>query len=51
MIAPMHRMPHRLYRTAQVRELDRIAIEEYGIPSDELMRRAGAAAFAELQQR
>lgn len=47
----MHRMPHRLYRTAQVRELDRIAIEEYGIPSDELMRRAGAAAFAELQQR
>lgn len=47
----MHRLPHRLYRAAQVRELDRIAIEEVGIPSDELMRRAGEAAFAELRQR
>lgn len=44
-------MPHRLYRAAQVRELDRIAIEECGIPSDELMARAGAAAFAELRRR
>lgn len=44
-------MPHRLYRAAQVRELDRIAIEEYAIPSDELMRRAGVAAFSELRRR
>lgn len=44
-------MPHRLYRTAQVRELDRIAIEERGIPADELMGRAGRAAYAELRRR
>lgn len=47
----MHRLPHHLYRAEQVRELDRVAIEEYGVPSAELMARAGAAAFAALRSR
>lgn len=38
-----------LYRAEQVRELDRIAIEQAGIPAAELMRRAGEAAFAVLR--
>ncbi len=37
-----------LYSAEQVRELDRITIEEYGVPGFELMSRAGAAAFAQL---
>ncbi len=44
----MTALPNTLYRAAQVRELDRIAIEEYGIPGSTLMGRAGAAAFAGL---
>ncbi len=44
-------LPHSLYRATQVRELDRIAIEEQGIPGATLMARAGQAAFAFLQQR
>jgi ADP-dependent NAD(P)H-hydrate dehydratase / NAD(P)H-hydrate epimerase len=47
----MHPLPHHLYRAAQVRELDRLAIEEYGIPAVALMERAGAAAFGVLQWR
>jgi NAD(P)H-hydrate epimerase len=43
-------LPHALYRAAQVRELDRIAIEEQGIPGATLMQRAGEAAFASLQR-
>lgn len=39
-----------LYRATQVRELDRYAIEQLGIPGLELMQRAGAAAFAALQR-
>lgn len=35
-----------LYRAAGVRELDRLAIEEHGIPGYELMTRAGAAVLA-----
>lgn len=38
-------LPDSLYRAEQVRELDRIAIEERGIPGHTLMERAGAAAF------
>lgn len=41
----------RLYRAKQVRELDRLAIEEHGIPGYELMQRAGQAAFDALRQR
>jgi hydroxyethylthiazole kinase-like uncharacterized protein yjeF len=44
-------LPHDLYRAEQVRELDRIAIEEEGIPGRRLMERAGGAAFAELKRR
>ena len=44
------RQPYALYRAAQVRELDRIAIEEYGIPGETLMERAGAAAFRVLRE-
>jgi ADP-dependent NAD(P)H-hydrate dehydratase / NAD(P)H-hydrate epimerase len=44
-------LPHALYRAEQVRALDRAAIEEHGIPGDELMRRAGAAAYALLRAR
>ncbi len=40
-----------LYTAAQVRELDRIAIGEEGIPGLTLMRRAGAAVFREVQAR
>jgi ADP-dependent NAD(P)H-hydrate dehydratase / NAD(P)H-hydrate epimerase len=38
------------YTASAVRELDRIAIEQHGIPAFELMQRAGAAALAALQQ-
>lgn len=38
-------LPHNLYRAAQVRELDRTAIEGLGIPGLALMERAGGAAF------
>ncbi|MCF6323454.1 MAG: NAD(P)H-hydrate dehydratase [Gammaproteobacteria bacterium] len=47
----MSLLPHTLYRAADVRELDRIAIEEFSIPGIELMTRAGAAAFAVLSSR
>ena len=36
---------NRLYTAAQVRELDRCAIEDHGIPGLELMERAGRAVF------
>ncbi|MGR9107442.1 MAG: NAD(P)H-hydrate dehydratase [Gammaproteobacteria bacterium] len=42
--------PMALYRAEQVRSMDRVAIEELGIPGLELMHRAGDAAFAVLQQ-
>ena len=38
-------LPYALYRAEQVREFDRIAIEEFGIPGVELMQRAGQQAF------
>lgn len=43
--------PADLYRAAGVRELDRVAIQEQGIPGFTLMSRAGAAAFALLRVR
>jgi len=45
------RLPSALYTATQVRELDRQAIERFGIPAPELMARAGAAAFALLRER
>ena len=44
-------LPAELYTAAQVRELDRLAIEEHGIPSLTLMERAGADAFEALRTR
>jgi ADP-dependent NAD(P)H-hydrate dehydratase / NAD(P)H-hydrate epimerase len=41
----------KLYRAAQVRGLDRLAIEGHGIPGYELMNRAGQAAFRILRAR
>jgi len=38
-------LPIALYTAVQVRELDRIAIEERGIPGIKLMKRAGRAIF------
>jgi len=40
-----------VYQPEQVRELDRIAIEELGIPGYELMCRAGQAAFDAAHER
>lgn len=44
-------LPVALYRGADVRELDRRAIEEQGIAGYSLMTKAGEAAFAILRQR
>lgn len=44
-------LPRALYTASQVRELDRIAIEEHGIPAGHLMQRAGRAALAALLAR
>ena len=46
----MHR-PGRVYTAAEVRQLDRTAIETHGIPGISLMRRAGRAAFETLRRR
>ena len=40
----MHRLPVEIYSVATVREIDRTAIEDEGIPGYTLMTRAGAAA-------
>lgn len=45
------RLPYALYCAAQVRELDRTAIEDHGIPGAELMARAGRAAYDLLRER
>jgi len=42
-------LPEALYSANQVRELDRMAIAEHGIPGHVLMQRAGAAAFLLLR--
>ncbi|HET8552318.1 MAG TPA: NAD(P)H-hydrate epimerase, partial [Gammaproteobacteria bacterium] len=44
-------LPVDLYRAADVREMDRRAIEEHGLGDGELMERAGAAAFAAMRRR
>ncbi|MEE8428422.1 MAG: NAD(P)H-hydrate dehydratase [Gammaproteobacteria bacterium] len=40
-----------LYSTAQVRELDRVTIEEFGIPGYTLMTRAGAGVLRVVRER
>ncbi len=47
----LSRLPRRLYSPAQTRELDRIAIQDCGIPGYQLMCRAGRAAFDLLSLR
>jgi NAD(P)H-hydrate epimerase len=47
----MKSQPQELYRADQVRELDRIAIEDRGINGFELMNRAGQAAFRVMLER
>lgn len=41
----MQKLPEKLYTAEQVREMDRIAIEDIGIPGIDLMRKAGLAIF------
>jgi NAD(P)H-hydrate epimerase len=41
-------LPENIYSVEQVRELDRLAIEEHGIAGYELMQRAGLATFQQL---
>lgn len=45
----MSSIENNIYLTQQVRKLDRIAIEEFNIPSFTLMQRAADAAFKEIQ--
>ena len=44
-------LPYALYTAAQVREFDRIVIEEYAIAGADLMERAGAGACRWMQRR
>ncbi len=46
----MQKIENQIYLAHQVRELDRIAIEEFNIPSFTLMQRAADAGFKEIQQ-
>ena len=46
----MHR-PGKVYTAAEVRQLDRTAIDTHGIPGISLMRRAGRAAFDTMRRR
>src|SRR5512139_3464843 len=47
----MNNLPSQLYRTEQIRQLERLAIDEFAIPATQLMERAGHAAFEVLRQR
>jgi len=50
MVSQTSRLPRALYQAAQVRELDRIAIQDCGIEGFALMQRAATAAFETLQE-
>ena len=39
-----------IYSTSQVRELDRVVIEEYGVSGYELMQRAGRFSYETLKK-
>ncbi len=41
----MHHLPEKLYQAEQVREMDRVAIDDLGFPGIKLMRNAGYAVF------
>lgn len=43
-------LPQAVYEAAQVRELDRIAIEDYGLGSARLMQRAAGVAYAAMRE-
>ncbi len=45
----MPKLPEKLYSAEQVRELDRIAIQEYEIPGFELMMRAAQTSFKNIR--
>lgn len=47
----MKHLPHDLYRAEQVRELDRLAIDYYGIDGYSLMCNAGQAVFEQIRRR
>lgn len=51
MIPVMSILPHDLYRAAQVRELERIAMAQCGLSDGVLLERAGRAAFELLRRR
>ena len=44
-------LPTRLYRAAQVRELDRRTIEDHGVPGYQLMTRAGRFSYQAISTR
>nr|VFJ62261.1 MAG: NAD(P)H-hydrate epimerase [Candidatus Kentron sp. FW] len=44
------KLPNTLYLAKEVRELDRIAIKDFGIPGSVLMDRAGFASFEAMRQ-
>ncbi|MGZ5052390.1 MAG: NAD(P)H-hydrate dehydratase [Methylobacter sp.] len=46
----MQNLPIELYRAEQVREMDRIAIQDRGIPGFELMSRAGGEVFQRINE-
>ncbi|MCG8415246.1 MAG: bifunctional ADP-dependent NAD(P)H-hydrate dehydratase/NAD(P)H-hydrate epimerase, partial [Pseudomonadales bacterium] len=48
MSSPHTTIPRDLYLAAQVQQLDRIAIEQFGIEGFTLMRRAGLVCFQAL---
>jgi NAD(P)H-hydrate epimerase len=50
MSSPPEGLPTAVYSAAQVRALDQVGIEVFGIPAFELMTRAADAAFASLQR-
>jgi NAD(P)H-hydrate epimerase len=51
MSSPPEALPTAVYSVGQVRALDKVAIEVFGIPGFELMARAAEAAFATLRRR
>ncbi len=46
----MNSIPAKIYLAEQVRELDRIAIEDFKVPGFTLMQRAGEAAYALIEK-